>query len=151
MEGHIYPVPEWWVRQGKKKGRWNGAPITGQGYGPSAVIWGCCRSSGPGSETFRAQSKRSADYLNMNDQVFPSSGFFFLDDTDIFQDNEARMHQAHILKEWFRENETSFSHKAWPPQSPVEPRLRLNHDSTGLDWKKNEIYIKKNRPDKTVY
>ena len=40
----IYPVPEWWVHPGKKRGRWSDAPIMPSVY--CASLWGQCYDLG---------------------------------------------------------------------------------------------------------
>lgn len=57
-----------------------------------------------------------ADYQKiLNAKVSPS--VFFNDGTVTFQDGSTEIHKA-VLKECFREYETSCSHLDWPHQSP---------------------------------
>lgn len=50
----------------------------------------------PGFSNVTCPKMKSADYLNL------------LNDTGIFQDDDAMIHWPQIVNEWFRENETSF-------------------------------------------
>lgn len=54
----------------------------------------------------------------LNDQVFPSADFFFLDGTGILQDDNAMKNQAQIMKDWLREHETLFSHMGCVKMKP---------------------------------
>lgn len=58
---------------------------------------------------------RSADYVNIAiKQVIPSMHFLFPDGTEIFQDNNGRIHQTQTVKERFWERQASCSHMDWP-------------------------------------
>ena len=65
----------------------------------------------------------SAEFLNVvNDQVIQSIDFSFPYGSGIFQDDNAKIHQALFVKEWnVREHEESFSHMNWSP--PLEAIL----------------------------
>ena len=80
-----------------------------------------------GFQLVRSRHKKSAEFLNvLNDQVIPSMDFFFPDGSGIFQEDNANIHRALVVKEWtMNENEESFSHMNWPPQSPKFTALKV--------------------------
>lgn len=65
---------------------------------------------------------RSADDLRrLSDQVPPSIKVFIPDDAGIFQEDNASISQAQIVKELLRDDGTPFSHMDGPPQPNWEP------------------------------
>ena len=66
---------------------------------------------GLGSLTLCSNKLKSQEYLNiLDDQVHPSIDFYFPDGSGIFQDDNTPIHRFHVVQDWFRDHEGSFSH-----------------------------------------
>ena len=58
------------------------------------------------------------DYLHIfGDYVHPMVQSLFPDGEGIFQDDNAPIHIAHVVKNWYKEHESELEHIEWPPQS----------------------------------
>ena len=54
----------------------------------------------------------------MGDNVHPKVQALILGGDGIFQDNNAPIHIAHVVKDWHEEHESELEHMESPPQSP---------------------------------
>ena len=83
------------------------------------MIWGAIswKSRGP---IISLQGKiNSRHYLQiLSDQVHPMVQVLFPNGNAIFQDDNAPIHTARIVKEWHEEHCNEVDHLAWPAQSP---------------------------------
>ena len=78
--------------------------------------------------------RKSAEFLNvLNDQVIPSMDFFCPDGSGIFQDDNAKIHRALVVKEWGAWGHMSvrgawrviFTHELATTESWLHPIKRL--------------------------
>ena len=53
----------------------------------------------------------------LGDNVHPNVYELFLDGNCIFQDDNAPIHTAHVVKKWYEEHECELERMEWPPQS----------------------------------
>ena len=59
-------------------------------------VWNCSCYS----QSVRSKDSKSAEFLDvLNDQVIPSMDLFFPDGSGIFQDDNAKIHRALVVKE----------------------------------------------------
>jgi hypothetical protein len=54
----------------------------------------------------------------LGDQVHPMCQTLFPEGDAIFQDDNAPIHTARIVKNWHEEHDSELEHMNWPPQSP---------------------------------
>ena len=91
---------------------------TVQGSGGSIMVWGmfCWYGSGP---LVLLEGKQTAmQYLDiLADQVHPAMLQFYEGD-GYFMDDNATIHRARIVRDWFNEHQSDFQQLSWTPQSP---------------------------------
>ena len=59
------------------------------------------------------------DYLIiLGDRVYPMTQALISEGDGIFQDANATILSAHVVKNWYEEHDSELEHTEWPPQSP---------------------------------
>ncbi len=54
----------------------------------------------------------------LSDHLYPMMKYFYPDGSGLFQDDNAPIHRAGGVTEWFDENENDVNHMLWSVQSP---------------------------------
>lgn len=54
----------------------------------------------------------------LKNHLIPSVDFFFPESGDVFEDDNAKIQQAKIVKDCFQDHKPSFTHMNWQPQKP---------------------------------
>ena len=77
----------------------------------------CWYGSGP---LVLLEGKQTAmKYLDiLADQVHPAMLHFYSEGDEYFMDDNATIHRARIVRDWFNEHQSDFQQLPWPPQSP---------------------------------
>ena len=57
------------------------------------------------------EGKVNANRYHMLQHLFPAG-------RSVFQDDNAHIHRAHVVAQWFDEPDTDVIHMSWPSQSP---------------------------------
>uniref|UniRef100_A0A0K0FBA8 DDE_3 domain-containing protein n=1 Tax=Strongyloides venezuelensis TaxID=75913 RepID=A0A0K0FBA8_STRVS len=87
--------------------------------GGSVMIWGAIFWKSTGLMISLHGKINSRDYLQiLSDQVYSMVQALFPDGNAIFQDDNAPIHTARIVKEWHEEHCNEADHFEWPAQSP---------------------------------
>ncbi|GFW65148.1 transposable element Tcb2 transposase [Trichonephila clavipes] len=83
-------------------------------YGGGAISW-----RGLGTLVTLHGKVKAAHYVNiLGDQAHPFVQTSFPGECPLYQDDNAPIHTAKIVLEWFAEHEGEVGHLDWPPQSP---------------------------------
>lgn len=92
---------------------------TVQASGGSCMVWAMFSWHALGPLVILRGSQNASDYLNVLEeqvrpfmQQYPPSGHGY------YQDDNAPIHRARVVTEWFASNQTTLRHLSWPAQSP---------------------------------
>ncbi|GFU92174.1 transposable element Tc1 transposase [Trichonephila clavipes] len=87
--------------------------------GGSLMVWGATSWRGLGPLVTLHDNVKAAHYVNiLGDQVHPFVLTSFPGECPLYQDDNAPIHTAKIVQEWFAEHEGEVGHLDWPDQSP---------------------------------
>ena len=92
---------------------------TAQGNGGTVKVWGAFSWFGVVPLVRQIGIVNHSAYLGiLNDNVRPQMLRLFPDGNGLYQDDNAMIHCAGRVLNWFQEHDHEFHHIEWPPQSP---------------------------------
>lgn len=92
---------------------------TVQAAGGSIMVWGTFSWHGRAPLVVFEGIVDSNDYLSLlKRELLPEVRRIFPEGRAIFQDDNAPIHRAKIVREWFSQHSAILTHLPWPPQSP---------------------------------
>ncbi|GBN02181.1 Transposable element Tc1 transposase [Araneus ventricosus] len=90
-----------------------------QAAGGGIMLWGTLSWAALGPVVVVEQTMKAANNLNIiADQLHPYMAFVFPTGNGIFQKDNAPLHKARIVLEWFEEHTDELYLMSWPPNSP---------------------------------
>ena len=85
--------------------------------GGHVMVWGCMCSQGVGILRRIDGNLRKEGYTDLlSTAMLPSAVALFPDGDFVFQQDNARVHTAHVVRDWFEDNDVAVMD--WPAQSP---------------------------------
>lgn len=110
--------PQNCIRRSNERFRPDCLQTTVKHSGGGLMVWGCFSAAGVGALHRVKGTIKAIDYIDILDEhLIPTLNKFHPNGDGVFQQDNATVHTAKSVKEWFNDQEIDWIDD-WPPQSP---------------------------------